>query len=171
MGGPYSSDQLRSPHKHSNMRIVLPVFESSRLRTRYGISPQHSQLRVGWDLGAAGGVVGLSPSLTRPSFSSEIISVEAYTGSKCRREKWWLVKVSLQRLKALSGHGETADRASNASSKAGGMTTIPSFRNCQAATRSPSRRKAISQRIVASEPVTERFGPRSTPIRIAPVTC
>ena len=32
---------------------------------------------------------------------------------------------------------------------------------------SPSRRKAISQSIVAKEPVTERFGPKSTPINTA----
>ncbi len=38
---PYSpsSDQLRFPHKHSNIRIVLPVFESSRLQTRYRLTP------------------------------------------------------------------------------------------------------------------------------------
>ena len=32
-----------------------------------------------------------------------------------------------------------------------------------------SRRNAVSQTIVASEPVTDRLGPRSTPIRMAPV--
>src|ERR1700693_1058504 len=68
-------------------------------------------------------------------------------------------------------HDDTAESARSASSSAGGMTTRPSLRNCQAATCSPSRRSAISHRMVASDPVTERFGPRSTPIRIAPVTC
>jgi hypothetical protein len=78
-------------------------------------------------------------------------------------------------------HDDTAASASSANSRAGGMTTRPSLRNCEAATCSPSRRSAISHRMVASEPatgwwqasrsVTERFGPRSTPIRIAPVTC
>ena len=47
------------------------------------------------------------------------------------------------------------------------MTMIPSFRNVQALTRKPSRRSAVSHRMVASEPVTDKFGPRSTPIRIA----
>jgi len=31
----------------------------------------------------------------------------------------------------------------------------------------PSRRGAVSHRMVASEPVNDRFGPRSTPIRTA----
>src|SRR5882757_7980730 len=61
--------------------------------------------------------------------------------------------------------------ANRATTNAGGMTTIPSFRNCHAVTASPSRLKAISHRIVASEPVTERLGPRSTPINIPLVTC
>src|SRR5665213_2342925 len=53
----------------------------------------------------------------------------------------------------------------------GGITTMPSFGNCHAVTATPSRRSAISQRIVASEPVTERLGPRSTPINSPLVTC
>ena len=54
-----------------------------------------------------------------------------------------------------------------ASSRAGGITSIPSLRNCQAVTLCPSRRRAVSHRMVASEPVTDRFGPRSTPISTA----
>ena len=48
--------------------------------------------------------------------------------------------------------------AASASSKATGITTTPSRRNCQADTSTPSRRMAVSQRIVASEPVTDRLG-------------
>src|SRR5882757_8030494 len=66
---------------------------------------------------------------------------------------------------------DTAVIANRATTNAGGMTTIPSFRNCHAVTTSPSRLRAISHRIVASEPVTERLGPRSTPINIPLVTC
>src|SRR5258706_5613140 len=66
---------------------------------------------------------------------------------------------------------DTAVIANRATTNAGGMTTIPSFRNCHAVTASPSRLRAISHRIVASEPVTERLGPRSTPINIPLVTC
>ncbi len=50
--------------------------------------------------------------------------------------------------------------AAKARIKAGG--TAPSLRNCQAPTCCASRRSAMSQRMVASEPVTERLGPRST---------
>jgi hypothetical protein len=53
---------------------------------------------------------------------------------------------------------------------AGGVTTAPIFRNLKKPTSSPSRRMAVSQRIVASEPVIERFGPRSTPNRRASTT-
>src|SRR3981081_859388 len=66
---------------------------------------------------------------------------------------------------------ETAASANRATTNAGGMTKIPSFRNCHAVTASPSRLRAISHRRVASEPVTERLGPRSTPINIPLVTC
>jgi hypothetical protein len=53
---------------------------------------------------------------------------------------------------------------------AGGRTSTPSLRKLQAPTSSPSRLRAVSHRMVASEPVTERFGPTSTPTRIALVT-
>src|ERR1700737_299481 len=66
---------------------------------------------------------------------------------------------------------DTVASANRATTNVGGMTTIPSFRNCHAVTASPSRLRAISHRIVASEPVTERLGPRSTPINIPLVTC
>src|SRR5258708_19616077 len=66
---------------------------------------------------------------------------------------------------------DTAVIANRATTNAGGMTTIPSFRNCHAVTASPSRLRAISHRIVASEPVTEGLGPRSTPINTPLVTC
>src|SRR5258708_14067931 len=66
---------------------------------------------------------------------------------------------------------DTAVITNRATTNAGGMTTIPSFRNCHAVTASPSRLRAISHRIVASEPVTERLGPRSTPINIPLLTC
>src|SRR5437763_2204564 len=47
---------------------------------------------------------------------------------------------------------------------AGGITTAPNRRNLQNPTRSPSRRIATNQRMVANDPVTERFGPRSIPM-------
>jgi len=47
------------------------------------------------------------------------------------------------------------------------MTSTPSFKNCPALTSILSRRRATSHRIVASEPVTERLGPRSIPISMA----
>ena len=50
------------------------------------------------------------------------------------------------------------------------MTTAPTLRKRQNPTLSPSRRIAVSQRIVASDPVIERLGPRSTPIRSASTT-
>ncbi len=46
-----------------------------------------------------------------------------------------------------------------ASASAGGITSTPHFRNLQNPTSWPSRRIAMSQRMVANEPVTERFGP------------
>src|SRR3984957_18356341 len=70
-----------------------------------------------------------------------------------------------------ASQGDTSDRANSAKSSVGGITKMPRRRKRSAPTCSPSRRSAISQRIVASEPVTERFGPRSTPIRTAPVIC
>ena len=48
-------------------------------------------------------------------------------------------------------------KAANASSNAGGMMTAPSFRKRQALTSCPSRRKAVSHRMVASEPVTDKI--------------
>jgi hypothetical protein len=45
---------------------------------------------------------------------------------------------------------------------AGRMTNMPIRRNFHVPTSSPSRRRTINQRMVASEPVTDRFGPRST---------
>src|ERR1039458_2260274 len=51
-----------------------------------------------------------------------------------------------------------------------GMAIMPILKNSQAVISTFSRRRAMSQRIVASEPVTERLGPRSTPIRIACAT-
>jgi hypothetical protein len=61
------------------MRIVLPVFVSSMVRTRCGRSPQRSQFRVGCDLGAGGGVAGVSPSLTRHSSSGAESQVQKCT--------------------------------------------------------------------------------------------
>ena len=60
--------------------------------------------------------------------------------------------------------------AASAAIKAGGVTSRPSLRNGQAPTSIFSRRSATSQRMVASDPVTDRLGPRSTPIRIALMT-
>src|SRR6267378_1753632 len=68
-------------------------------------------------------------------------------------------------------HGDIPDKASSDSISAGGMTRRPYLRNRRGAIFTPSRRNAISHRMVASEPVTERLGPRSTPISIAPATC
>ena len=58
--------------------------------------------------------------------------------------------------------------AAIASRSAGGIITMPSFRNDPTPTVWPSRRSAMSHRMVASEPVTDRLGPRLTPIRTAP---
>src|ERR1700722_10659102 len=63
--------------------------------------------------------------------------------------------------------GDISEDASVASNKAGGMTSIPAFRNAQPVIFSPSRRSTISQRTVANDPVTDKLGPRSTPIRTA----
>ena len=60
--------------------------------------------------------------------------------------------------------------APSARTSAGSITTAPSLRKCQLLTVIFSRRKAISHRMVASEPVTERLGPRSMPISSALVT-
>lgn len=57
--------------------------------------------------------------------------------------------------------------ASTAPAKANGIAIIPIRRNSHAVICTFSRRNAISQRIVASDPVTDRFGPKSTPIKIA----
>src|ERR1700733_4385866 len=51
-----------------------------------------------------------------------------------------------------------------------GIAIIPTLKNSHAVISTFSRRSAISHKIVASDPVTERFGPRSTPIKIACVT-
>ena len=47
--------------------------------------------------------------------------------------------------------------AASASSNAGNITIHPSFRNCHALTWTASRRSATSQRMVASEPVTDEI--------------
>jgi hypothetical protein len=60
----------------------------------------------------------------------------------------------------------TATEAS-AAANAGSVTTTPSLKNEEADTTIPSRRKTVNQRMVASEPVTEKLGPRSTPISTA----
>ena len=60
-------------------------------------------------------------------------------------------------------HGDIADSASSDSTSADGVTRRPNPRNRRDAIFTPSRRNAISHRMVASEPVTDRLGPRSTP--------
>lgn len=55
-------------------------------------------------------------------------------------------------------------RLPRANANAGGITTKPMFKYFQALKSKPSRRNADSHRMVASEPVTDRLGPRSTPI-------
>jgi hypothetical protein len=50
------------------------------------------------------------------------------------------------------------------------MTMKPIRRKRQVLTSSLSRRGAASHSLVASDPVTDRFGPRSTPISTAPTT-
>src|SRR5437899_9327825 len=55
--------------------------------------------------------------------------------------------------------------------RAGGMTRSPSRRNFNIVTSCRSRLSVTSQRMVASEPAIDKFGPRSTPISTAPVTC
>ncbi len=58
-----------------------------------------------------------------------------------------------------------------ATNKAGAITTNPTFKNRQPLISSPSRRNAISHNTVAKDPVTERFGPKSTPISTASRMC
>ena len=48
-----------------------------------------------------------------------------------------------------------------------GKTTTPTLRKDRKLTSSPSRRIAVSHKMVAREPVIERLGPKSTPIRSA----
>src|SRR5450631_262189 len=50
---------------------------------------------------------------------------------------------------------------SKLAARATGITTIPTLKNCHAEISSFSRRRAINHRIVASDPVTDKFGPRS----------
>jgi len=50
------------------------------------------------------------------------------------------------------------------------MTIAPNFKKRPMPTLTLPRRNALSQRIVASDPVTDKIGPRSTPIKIARVT-
>ena len=45
------------------------------------------------------------------------------------------------------------------------MMSMPMRKNCQPVTWRPSRLMAISQRMVASDPVMERLGPRSMEMR------
>ena len=52
-------------------------------------------------------------------------------------------------------------------SNATGIATAPTLRESPKFTSSFSLRSAVSQRIVANDPVTERFGPSSTPIGTA----
>src|SRR5215472_12407197 len=58
-----------------------------------------------------------------------------------------------------------------ASRRAKDVTIRPTFKKVQALTCRFSRRRAMSQRIVANDPVTERLGPRSIPMSIAFATC
>src|SRR5215472_8866779 len=57
------------------------------------------------------------------------------------------------------------------STSAGGMTKNPSRKKFNVVTSCLSRLSVTSQRMVASEPATDKFGPRSTPISTAPETC
>src|SRR5580698_7692317 len=59
------------------------------------------------------------------------------------------------------------DEARTERSRAMGAATTPILKNDHALTDCFSRRRTISQRIVASDPVTERLGPRSTPMSSA----
>ena len=61
-------------------------------------------------------------------------------------------------------------RAATARISAGGITCAPTLRKVQKLTFSFSRRIALNQRMVASDPVIERFGPMSTPISTASTT-
>src|SRR5713226_5169804 len=110
-----------------------------------------------------------SPRVDRPGMGANGLTVDPIGGCRRARDGTKLIEVPF--IRDVCVHGDTADRARSDSKSAGGMTTRPSLRNRDAPTTSPSRRKAISHRMVASEPVTDRFGPRSTPIRIAPETC
>src|SRR5215467_14377142 len=55
----------------------------------------------------------------------------------------------------------------SAANKATGIVIMPTRKKSQKLTSIFSRRSAISQRIVANDPVIERFGPKSTPMRTA----
>ena len=69
-----------------------------------------------------------------------------------------------------SRHAPQFHKTSKLAIRANGIAMMPILKNSQAVISTFSRRRAMSQRIVASEPVTERLGPRSTPIKIACAT-
>src|ERR1700681_1002587 len=109
-----------------------------------------------------------SPWVDRPGMGANGLAVDPIG---CRRERDGTKLSDRPFIRDTGVHGDTADRASRESNSAGGMTTSPNLRNRPAPTVPPPRRRAISHRMVAREPVTDRLGPRSTPIRIAPVIC
>ena len=74
-------------------------------------------------------------------------------------------------LSLSDASGQATSSARVASSRAGVIARMPDFRKVQPAKFSPSRRSAISHNTVASDPVTERLGPRSTPTRTALRRC
>src|SRR5664279_4642193 len=67
-----------------------------------------------------------------------------------------------QPVRALCAHNAASDATS-----AAGIATAPVFRKVQPLTFSPCLRSATSHRMVASDPVTDRFGPRSMPMATA----
>jgi ubiquinone/menaquinone biosynthesis C-methylase UbiE len=96
--------------------------------------------------------------------------------SGARGTNWWVTHVQKAGLQVLEFGirpltfyvlARKTTSAATASNNAGVMTSAPILRNSHAPMRTPSLRSTISHRIVASDPVTDKFGPRSTPISTA----
>ncbi len=85
------------------------------------------------------------------------------------RECFAAQKVRDDAVRARAAHDATKGKPEQRQQQRRRHHEQPSFRNCTAG-HFALPCSAISHRMVASEPVTERLGPRSTPIRIAPVT-
>src|SRR5436190_1344497 len=87
----------------------------------------------------------------------------------CRRCKGILAS----QIEAMVDHDYGEDRTILAIDRirAGGVIKSPSRTNVNIVTSCRSRLSVTSQRMVASDPATDKFGPRSTPISTALETC